>query len=219
MKKVSSYYSPAPELPHDPKDDLVVRPDVLRLSFQVQILGTFASQEALSRLQQECERLRRNLLEATGGEVTLKPTGVMLNPAPSRKLRLPEDDDDARTGINGTLELPLPASLDFWGRSARVTALRRACHELEQENRGEKGRPSMSFGAPTAFVANPEAHRAELLRRFVDRVREFSAAASTAEPPLRVVDCTVPGAVNQTPLSLEAVALSLQFTYRLDVPE
>lgn len=216
MKKSSSYYGEV-HLPPAPKDDLIVRPDILRANFQVQILGTFASQEALSRVQQECEQLRRQLREATGAEVTLKPTGVLLTTAPARKLRIPEDDDEARTGVDGTLELPLPDSPDFWARSARMTALQRVCHELASEDRKVKGRPAFSFGTASALVADPEKHRAELLRRFIARVQEFSAVASTAEAPLRVVDCTAPGPVIQSPISLEAVGLSLQFSYRLDL--
>ncbi|HVG59611.1 MAG TPA: hypothetical protein VNA24_13725 [Hyalangium sp.] len=218
MKRASSYYTDV-NLPPVPKDDLVVRPDLLRTTFQVQIQGTFASQEALSRLQQECERLRKQLREALGTEVTLKLTGVLLASSPARKLRIPEDDDDARTGVEGTLELPLPTSMDFWARSGRMAALQRLCHDLAADERKERGRPSYSFGIPSAVVAEPEQHRAELLRRFVSRVQEFSAAASAAAAPLRVVDCTAPGAVIQTPLSLEQVGLSLQFTYRLDAPE
>jgi hypothetical protein len=217
MKRSSSSYYGEVNLPPAPKDDLIVRPDILRTSFQVQLLGTFASQDALSRLQQECERLRRHLREASGAEVTLKQSGVLLAPAPARKLRIPEDDDDARTGVEGTLELPLPDSVDFWARSARMTALQRACHELASADRKERGRPTFGFGTPRALVAEPELHRAELLRRFVARVQEFSAAASTTEAPLRVVDCTAPGPVIQTPISLEAVGLSLQFSYRLDL--
>jgi hypothetical protein len=217
MKRSSSYYADVP-LPPATRDDLVVRPDILRTTFQVQILGTFASQEALSRLQQECEQVRRQLREATGAETTLKLTGVLLAPAPAKKLRIPEDDDDARTGVEGTLELPLPKSLDFWARSARMAVLQRTCHELSAEGRKERGRPAFSFGPITALVSEPEQYRNELLRHFVARVQEFSAAASASDAPLRVVDCTAPGPVIQSPVSLEAVALALQFSYRLDVP-
>jgi hypothetical protein len=218
MKRPSSYYAEV-NLPPPTKDDLVVRPDLLRTTFQVQIQGTFASQEALSRLQQECERMRRQLREATGAEVTLKLTGVLLASSPSKKLRIPEDDDDARTGVEGTLELPLPTSMDFWARSGRMAALQRACHDLAADERKERGRPSFSFGIPSALIAEPEQHRAELLRRFVSRVQEFSAAASAPDAPLRVVDCTAPGPVIQNAISLEAVSLSLQFGYRLEAPE
>ncbi len=218
MKRSSSYYADV-NIPLAPKDDLVVRPDILRTTFQTQIQGTFASQESLSRLQQECERLRRQIREATGTEVTLKLTGVLLASSPSKKLRIPEDDDDARTGVAGTLELPLPTSMDFWARSGRMAALQRVCHDLAADERKERGRPSYTFDIPSALVAEPEQHRAELLRRFFSRVQEFSAAASAPEKPLRVVDCTAPGAVIQTPISLEEVALSLQFTYRLEAPE
>jgi hypothetical protein len=217
MKKISSYYGDT-QTPSATTDDFIVRPDILRATFQVQILGTFASQEALSRLQQESEQLRRKLREATGAEVTLKMTGVLLSAAPVKKLRIPEDDDNARTGVEGTLELPLPASLDFWARSARMAALERTLNELSAEERKVRGQPAYSFSIPTALVAEPEQYRAELLRRFVSRVQEFSAAASTAEAPLRVVDCTAPGPVVQAPISIESVGLSLQFTYRLDAP-
>lgn len=218
MKRSSSYYSDV-SLPPASKDDLVVRPDILRTTFQAQIQGTFASQESLSRLQQECERLRRQLRDATGAEAILKLTGVLLASSPSKKLRIPEDDDDARTGVEGTLELPLPTSMDFWARSGRMAALQRVCHDLAAHERKERGRPVYTFDIPSALVAEPEQHRAELLRRFVSRVQEFSAVASAPEAPLRVVDCTAPGPVIQTPISLEAVSLSLQFTYRLDAPE
>jgi hypothetical protein len=217
MKKSSSYYADVPA-PQANTGDLVVRPDILRAVFQVQILGTFASQEALSRLQQESEQLRRKLREATSAEVTLKLTGVVLAAAPTKRLRIPEDDDDARTGVEGTLELPLPTSLDFWARSTRLAALERSMHELAAEGRKERGLPAFTFSTVTALVAEPEQYRSELLRRFVSRVQEFSAAASTAEAPLRVVDCTAPGPVVQSPVSLESVGLSLQFTYRLDAP-
>lgn len=217
MKRSSSYYGEVP-VPPTTADDFIVRPDILRATFQVQILGTFASQEALSRLQQESEQLRRKLREATGAEVTLKMTGVLLSAAPAKKLRIPEDDDDARTGVAGTLELPLPTSLDFWARSARMAALERTMRELSADERKERGRPAYSFSTPTALVAEPEQYRAELLRRFVSRVQEFSAAASTAEAPLRVVDCTAPGPVVQSPISIESVGLSLHFSYRLDAP-
>ncbi|MFL5350038.1 MAG: hypothetical protein ACJ8AT_35115 [Hyalangium sp.] len=217
MKKLSSYYGDT-QAPPAPTDDLIVRPDILRATFQVQLLGAFASQEALARLQQESEQLRRKLREATSAEVTLKMTGVLLSAAPMKRLRIPEDDDEARTGVAGTLEFALPTSLDFWARSARMAALGRTLNELSADERKVRGQPAYSFTPPTALVAEPEQHRAELLRRFVSRVQEFSAVASTAEAPLRVVDCTAPGPVIQTPISIESVGLSLLFSYRLDAP-
>lgn len=217
MKKISSYYGDT-ETPHSTTDDLIVRPDILRATFQVHMKGAFASQEALSRLQQESEQLRRKLREAAGAEVALKMTGVLLSSAPARKLRIPEDDDDARTGVAGTLELALPTSLDFWARSARMAALERTLNEISADERKGRGQPNYSFSTPSALVAEPEQHRAELIRRFVARVQEFSAAASNPEAPLRVVDCTAPGPVIQTPISIESVGLSLQFTYRLSAP-
>ncbi|HEX8438830.1 hypothetical protein, partial [Archangium sp.] len=78
-------------------------------------------------------------------------------------------------------------------------------------------RPRFSFGTVEALVSKPEAHREELLRRFVARVRELATAAGSPEAPLRAVDCSVPGPVEQSPVSLEEVGLSLNVACRLDV--
>ncbi|MFE8602997.1 hypothetical protein [Archangium violaceum] len=206
-------------VPHEPspiRAELVVRPDLLRVSFSVS-LETEGIEQTLPLLQRACEQLQRRAREATGAEVTLRPRDTRINHPAPKKLSLPEDDDRATVAVSGLLVVPLPAELDFWARSARVGSLVRVCHEVERDSRETKKQPRFSFGTVEAFVSQPEAHRTELLRRFVERAREMASALGSAEAPLQVVDCAPAGAVEQTPVSLEEVGLSLHVHCRLDV--
>jgi hypothetical protein len=208
-------YSGSHELP-PVRAELVVRPDLLRISFSVS-LEAEAIGQGLPLLQRACEQLQRRVREAASTEVLLRPRGARFNHSAPKKLSLPSDDDPTFVAVEGTLEMALPDGLDFWVRSTRVGSLVRACHELERDSREEKRLPRFTFGAVEALVAKPEAHREELLRRFVTRVRELAAAAGSPEAPLRAVDCSVPGPVEQSPVSLEEVGLSLHVACRLDV--
>jgi hypothetical protein len=208
-------YSGPHELP-PVRAELVVRPDLLRVSFSVS-LEAEGIEQGLPLLQRACEQLHRRVREAVSAEVQLRPRDTRFNRSAPKKLALPEDDDRTFIAVDGTLEVPLPEGLDFWARGGRVGALVRVCHELERDTRDEKKRPRFNFGAVEALVAKPEAHREELLRRFVARVRELAAAAGSPEAPLRAVDCSVPGPVEQSPVSLEEVGLSLHVACRLDV--
>ena len=196
--------------------DLVVRPDLLRVSFSV-ALEAEGVEQGLPLLQRACEQLQRRSREALGTEVTLRLRDArFVKPAP-KKLSFPEDDERTSVTVDGTLEVPLPEGLDFWARSSRVGTLARVCHELQHEGREEKRRPRLTFGNVEALVSQPESHRAELLRRFVARVRELAAAAGSPEAPLHVVDCAPAGPVEQAPASLEEVGLTLHVHCRLDV--
>lgn len=211
-----SYKAPALHEPAPIRAELVVRPDLLRVSFSVS-LDTEGIDQALPLLQRACEQLQRRAREATGTEVTLRPRDTRFNRSAPKKLSLPEDDDRTFVAVDGLLVVPLPAELDFWARGSRVGSLVRVCHEVERDSREMKKQPRFGFGSVEAFVSQPEAHRTELLRRFVERARELASALGSAEAPLQVVDCAPVGAVEQTPVSLEEVGLSLQVQCRLDV--
>ncbi len=210
-KRVSSLIEPAPV-----RAELIVRPDVLRVSFSVSLEADGLEQN-LPPLQRACEQLLRRVREVTGAEVSLALRDTRFSRPVSRKLSLPEDDDRTFIAVNGQMTLVLPAELDFWARSSRAGTLTRACHELERDSREVKRSPRFEFSPVQALVAQPESHRVELLRRFVSRVRELTATVGSAEAPLHVVDCSPPGPVEQTPLSLEEVALALPILCRLDV--
>jgi hypothetical protein len=208
-------YNPLHE-PTPVRAELVLRPDLLRVSFSVS-LETESIEQTLPLLQRACEQLLRRARESTGAEVTLRLRDTRFNRSAPKKLSLPEDEDRTFVAVDGMLLVPLPTELDFWARSSRVGTLVRVCHEVERDSREMKKQPRFSFGSVEAVVSQPEAHRAELLRRFVARVRELTAAVGSAEAPLHVVDCAPVGAVEQTPSSLEEVGLSLNVVCRLDV--
>lgn len=194
--------------------EYTVRPDVLRVSLTVS-LETEESAKALSVLQRTCEQFQRRVREALGADLTMKPREARFGRATKGKLSL--DEEERTITVESLLEVPLPAELDFWARGARLETLSRLCHEAQRDSHASKKLPRLSFSTIEARVLQPEAHRAELLRRFVTRARELAEAAGSPAAPLHVVDCTTPGAVEQTPISLEEVGLSLSISARLDV--
>jgi hypothetical protein len=196
--------------------EFTVRPDVLRVYLTVS-LETEEPAKALPTLQRTLEQFHRRLRDALGADATLLPRGARFSrPSKNNKLSLPEDDGTF-VAVEGLLEVALPAELDFWVRGSRLGTLSRICHETERDSQLMKKSPRFSFTPIEARVAQPEAHRAELLRRFVTRARELAEAAGSPSAPLYVMDCTPPGAVEQTLISLEEVGLTLSLHSRLDV--
>jgi hypothetical protein len=215
LSKEKYSYSGPHELP-PVRAELVVRPDLLRVSFSVS-LEVEGIEQGLLVLLRACEQLQRRSREAVGGEVTLRPRDTRFNKSAPKRLALPEDEDRTFVAVDGNLEVPLPEGLDFWARSTRVGNLVRVCHELQRESHEEKRRARFNFGTVEAFVSQPENHRAELLRRFITRARELATAVGSPEAPLHVVDCSAPGPVEQSPVSLEEVGLTLNVHCRLGV--
>lgn len=214
-EKYSGSYSGFHE-PPPARAELVVRPDVLRVSFSVSLELNESVDQTLTHLQRACEQLHRRLQDALGAGVTFRPREVRFDRSGLRKLAMPEEEA-THASVDGVFEVPLPTELEFWARSSRVGTLTRLCSAAQGDSRQSKKLPRFSFGNHEALVAQPEAHRAELLRRFVTRVRELAAAVGSPEAPLHVVDCSAPGPVEQSPVSLEEVGLSLPVHCRLDV--
>jgi len=67
-------------------------------------------------------------------------------------------------------------------------------------------------------VLDPEARRVELIERWVLRAKAFADAAQATHAPLAIVDCEVPRAVKQNPVSVDEVQLSLHIQCRIDTP-
>lgn len=214
-EKYSGSYSGFHE-PPPTRAELVVRPDLLRIAFSVSLELTEGVEHTLSQLQRACEQLHRRFEDALGPGVRLRPRNVRFDRAALRKLVMPENEA-THTSVDGVFEVPLPSELEFWDRTARVSTIVRLCHAAQGDSRQSKKLPNFNFGNPEAVVAQPEAHRTELLRRVVTRVRELAAAMGSPEAPLHVVDCSAPGPVEQSPVSLEEVGLSLPVHCRLDV--
>lgn len=202
----SSYEEPVPETP-EVEAGLSVRPDVLVMGFAFR-QDTQGLESAVPKLKAAVDRYVRAVAEASKAEVSVKMRGFGLEQA--RKM----GDDEALA--HGVVEVALPPSLDFWGRAALVATLERVGRQeagvAEKANAGL----SATFNFPLAQVRDPEAHRAELMKRWVERARGFTAQAQSERAPLQVVGCEVPGEVRQQPVSVDEVVLSLAVSCRLD---
>jgi hypothetical protein len=204
----SSYESdPAPPLAAV-EEGVKVRPDVLRVSFAFR-QETEALEQAVPKLKAAVERYVRAAAEASKVEVAVNMKAV--RPESGKRM--------AGTEVlaHGELEVALPESQDFWGRSALVATLVKVGSQeaaaVEKENTGLRA----TFGLPVAQVRNPEARRAELMKRWVERARGFISQAQSEQAPLQLVGCEPPGAVKQEPVSVDEVVLSLAVSCRLDV--
>jgi hypothetical protein len=206
----SSYESDTiPETPAS-EEGMKVRPDLLVMSFAIR-QETEGLEQALPKLKAAVDQYVRATTEAakaSKAEVSVRMRGF-------------EREYGKRMGgeqamAHGVLEVSLPESLDFWGRSALVATLARVGGEqtaaAEKANTGLR----VTFGFPEARVRDPEARRAELMKRWVERARGFMALAQSERAPLHVVGCEPPGEVKQQEVSVDEVVLSLAVSCRLD---
>ncbi|MFY0528061.1 hypothetical protein ACN28I_34525 [Archangium gephyra] len=203
----SSYESDTAPALETVEEGLKVRPDVLLLSFAFR-QETESLEQAVPKLKAAVERYVRAAAEASKAEVAVKMKEVSL--ASGRKMA----GTDAMA--HGVLEVSLPESQDFWGRSALVATLVQVGSQeaaaAEKENTGLRA----TFGFPEARVRDPERQRAELMNRWVERARGFISQAQTERAPLQLAGCEPPGAVKQETVSVDEVVLSLAVSCRLD---
>lgn len=199
---------------HEPRveksaDGLSVRPDVLVVPFSFRQEAQ-RLEEALPKLRAALDQYVRAASEATKAEVKVELRGFSREGGYDRKLAGSEGGR-----VVGHLEVALPESLDFWGRAALVAALSRVGGQEMAAAAKAEGGLGVSIGFPTARVRDPEARRAELTRRWVERVRAFTAQAQSEKVPLHLVGCEPPGEVKQQELSVDEVVLSLTVSCRL----
>jgi hypothetical protein len=194
--------------------DLVVRPDVLVLGFALKETNA-DPQRALAAAQAAADDLGRRFKEATAGASTVKMCGASFAPFSTGKA---DTEAEATAAVvDGAIEVRLAPELDFWARSRLVAAVTQVTREVSAAAHAEKdGRRGASFEQPRAEVKEPEAYRAQLTERWLRRARSFAEAAQAASAPLSLVDCAPPGAIEQRPISLVEVGLSLAVACRLD---
>lgn len=187
-------------------EGMKVRPDVLTVSFAFR-QESEGLEQALPALKAAVDGYKRATAEAAKAEVTVRMQGIGLE---SGKVR----SNDALA--HGVLEVPLPESLDFWGRASLAATLVRVGNKedaaAEKANAGLRA----TFGFPVAQVRDPEARRAELMTRWVERTRAFMSLAQSERAPLQVIGCEPPGEVQQHPVSVDEVVLSLPVSCRLE---
>ncbi|WP_395833110.1 hypothetical protein [Cystobacter fuscus] len=204
-----SYEDPPHELPAV-EEGLQVRPDVLVMSFTFRQEAEVLEQ-GLPKLKAAVDQYVRDTTEATRAskvEVSVKMRGF--GREYGKRMR------GAAAVTSGELEVSLPESMDFWARAALVATLTRVGGELTAASEKANAGSRVTFGFPTAQVRDPEAFRAELMKRWVERARGFMALAQSERAPLQVVNCEPPGEVKQQEVSVDEVVLSLAVSCRLD---
>jgi len=215
----SSYSQPSspsePGLPGNRQTtgNLVVRPDVLTIPFRLRAQGPDLAR-SLAALEAKATEIGNRVKGATGGSTTVRTTGFSVAPTSSGKSK----SDDRAALVDGCVEVPLPAALDYWGRARLVVALSETTRPSLYRASAHDDEPEVdaSFDAPHAGVKDPEAFRTELIKVWVKRARGLAAAAQTDAAPLSLVDCAPPAEITQDPISLEEVGLSMRFACRLD---
>ncbi len=191
----------------------VVRPDHVLQAFTLRAKDE-APEQQLQSLKAAHDELAEKLREATGGAAKILTHGARLERHGGGK----SGGGDYATYFDGAFQLELPPEADFWERARLLTSMQRLSGLVSEQGLGKEGAIAASFGVPNPGVANPEAHREELVRVWTERVHAFAKAAQSGAAPLAVTDCNPPVLVTQRPLSIEQVALSLPFNCRLVVP-
>jgi hypothetical protein len=172
-------------------------------------------EQALAGLQAAAADMERRLKEATEGAASMKMCGVSIHAASKGKA------DDGEAGevtvlVDGSIDVRLAPELDFWARSRTLASVTKVTRELSGLFRSEKPERMARFNEPSVIVKDPEVHRAKLTEAWIKRAREFAAAAQASPAPLYLLDCAPPARIEQLPISLEEVGLTLPMTCKLD---
>lgn len=210
------------------KADLVVRPDMAVIDFALRRVQA-DPQKGLAVLHASVADMERRFREAASGVVSVRMCGVSVTPTgSSSKAAAGEGETVYAVMVDGKVEVGLAPDLDYWARSRLVASLTLVMKvladqphkekEKEKEGGGEGVSASARFEGPKVVVKNPDAYRAKLVAQWVKRARYSAAAALPADAPLYRIECAPPAEIEQNPISLEEVGLSLPTTCRLEAP-
>jgi hypothetical protein len=199
---------PGPSVPVlGPSADKVVRPDLMVVSFS--FWKTAATTEGmLPTLKSTVDQYVRAVVDATKAEVAVKMRGFQVN-----HVTWEDDKPGRQLSVHGNLEVTLPPTMDYWARSELMAALSREADQTQLV--ADKAGIKSSVSLPVVMLKDPEAHRAELMKRWVEQSRAFAAAAQ-GERPLQLASCALPGAVEQQVVTLEEVVLKLAMNCQLE---
>lgn len=187
--------------------DLVLRPDVLTVDFAMREVRA-TSVDAMAASRQSCSQLAARLTERVGRPVRLTPRGVEAEPI-TLGTRM------VSVVVNGAIEVDLPGEWDFWSRSQLFVTLDEVTSAIAEEATNPAS--TVRFDNLVAGLKNPELYRPLLIERWVAQARGFSTLAQTKDVPLALVNCTPPGPITQTPVSVEEARLQLAVSCRIDV--
>ena len=191
--------------------DMVVRPDVLTISFDLKKTSD-DPEAALAAVQAIAEELTKRY-QGVSPDAAVHMNNLTIEPAGEK-----QKPDMRNVTVEGSIELPLGAEVDYWKRAHLLTQLVQVSKSVVDEQKDAKKSVLAHVGRPQALVRNPEAFRGELIKLWIDHVRSFSSAAQSVAAPLEVMQCDPPTRVQQHTISLEEVGVSLHLNCRLDVP-
>jgi hypothetical protein len=189
---------------------LAVRPDVLTTRFAARV-SEVEPDRAVLVLKAACEILLRRMRELHPA-TALRMVGLDIGRDATAKGR-----DDLATRVDAELEITLSNDLDWWNRAQLSAAVSVLARTLAVEARKQKPVIEVVFQQPVALVREPERYRAEVLRRWVGRSKELAALAQSEKAPLYLVECAPPGDVQQHPVSVDEVRLTIDLQGALDV--
>lgn len=180
----------------DTRPGLSVRPDVLWIPVSARATGA-SSAAAVEAIHAIVTTLTSQVASLHPG-ATLQPGSLVLTGDPSEKSGAKGDD----TRLDGRLVLPLDLDADYWQR-ARLAA---AAHELLREVARETGKRGLkiklSWGTGTPRLVDADALYPVLAAVWKSRVAMLDDSRTGAA-------WNAPVQINQTPISLEEVKLTL----------
>ena len=182
---------------HAPAPGLAVRPDVLTIAVAATVEGDGAT-HAIRILREAAYELVRQI-DALAAGAELIAQRLHLGGGSADK-----SDKRAREGVqlDGILQVPLAASLDFWARADLAARTVEALGSAATQLRKQRPAVLLAWREPVARVADEEAHRAALLERHAVQLRPATGAA-TGQAGTTVAE------VVQIPVSLMEVRLTL----------
>ena len=224
----SSYSAPSspsfsgpssPAIPqHDTRGELVVRPDLVCVPFVLRLEGA-DPKAVLATLEKATQAVQERFGSATNGQATTTMLGANIATVSTGKVKSDEPAKFVVT-VDGSVEVPIAADANYWIRARLLASLVHASIDskpLVPPAPEDQPQLDSAFGAPEVKVKNPDTHRPELIKRWVERTRAFAKAAESEKAPLNLLNCEPPQTITQTPISLEQIGLSLPVQCRVDV--
>jgi hypothetical protein len=195
----------------------VVRPDLACFPFALRTIAADAP-GAVQGLKEAADALSQRIAAAGGAGVKVRMRGFAISPSGHEKAEGAQAKRQLAAVADGAFDVPLPAGLDYWGRSRLIASIGTALSdEIAARKEKEKG-VKLSVEPVKLQVSDPEVHRAKLVEQWVKRARAFAEAAKEGAAPLQVLDCAPPGEIAQRSISNEEVGLTLSITCKLDAP-
>lgn len=186
---------------------MIVRPDLVRVGFSARVEEP-DSGKAVALFEAAFTALTRELGAALPGSLVVM-RGLEWQADGKSKTRI--SGGDGVPHATGHLEVPLADSMGYWPRARVLATLNILTHAAVTHGHARKPALEVAFGSPLLMVRDPEAHRAALIQRWLERVRQLAdlAEASHVCGSLQLRECSAPGPVTQHSISLEETELRL----------